>query len=90
MNFISHLSILAVFTSYYSISALNCYKCTEIESDGGGNCTNSANKNSWETINCAGSCVKGRRVKPQGRKWLPKSGERRGGGNSLTTTINNQ
>ena len=64
MNFILHLSVLAVLTSYYSISALNCYKCTEIESDGGGNCTNSANKNSWETINCAGSCVKERRLKP--------------------------
>ena len=57
MNFILHLSILAVLTSYYSISALNCYKCSETEMDGGGDCTNADNKYGWETIDCAGSCV---------------------------------
>ena len=55
MKLILHLIILAALTSFYSISALKCYNCTEKGFDDF--CSSTPNSNSWQIIDCDGSCA---------------------------------
>ena len=61
MKMLFHLIIHATLTSYYSISAIKCYNCTDGPHSGPGVvndfCSNQANSDSWKIIDCAGRCV---------------------------------
>ena len=55
MKLILHLIILAVLISFYSISALKCYNCTEERFDDF--CDRTHVFHVWNQIDCTGSCV---------------------------------
>ena len=55
MKLILHLIILAAFNSLNSLSALKCYNCTEKGFDDF--CSSTPNSNSWQIIDCDGSCA---------------------------------
>ena len=57
MKLILSLLTLAAITSYCSISALKCYKCSEDSIISLSTfCSNTGNSESWEKVDCAGSC----------------------------------
>ena len=55
MKLILHLIVHAALTSFYSISALKCYNCTENGFDDF--CSSTPNSNVWQIIDCDGSCA---------------------------------
>ena len=66
MKLILSLLNLAAITSYCSISALKCYKCSELELSTF--CSNTDNSESWEIVDCSSSsCARWNEC-----KYIPK------------------
>ena len=56
MNLTFYLVFFILLTSFCFTSALKCYRCEEKNSDF---CSRLDNKNSWEIVECSGSCFSG-------------------------------
>ena len=73
MDLTFYLVFFISLTSCYFTSALKCYNCEEKNSDAtliNGFCSRSYNKNSWEIVECSGSCFSGSEPHPylQGKR----------------------
>ena len=71
LNF--YLIFFILSTSSWFTSALKCYKCEEKNPDAdliNSFCSRLYNKNSWEIVECSGSCFSGSKPNPnvQGRR----------------------
>ena len=71
LNF--YLVFFILSTSSWFTSALKCYKCEEKNPDAdliNSFCSRLYNKNSWEIVECSGSCFSGSKPNPnvQGRR----------------------
>ena len=67
MNLTFYLVFFISLTSCCFTSALKCYKCEEKNPDAvliNGFCSRLYNKNSWETVECSGSCFSGSEPHP--------------------------
>ena len=73
MDLTYYLIFFISLTSCCFTSALKCYKCEEKNPDAtliNGFCSRSYNKNSWEIVECSGSCFSGSEPHPylQGKR----------------------
>ena len=60
MNLTFYLVFFILLTSCCFTSALKCYRCEEKNTDF---CSRLDNKNSWEIVDCSGSCFSGARAR---------------------------